>query len=72
MSPFQCSRLKKLSTHEPVVRLAVLFGIGKIGKGNAEAAKALDAQIENDRTKPPMRALVEEMRAVRAQISGKS
>jgi len=64
--------LKKLSTHEPVVRLAVLFGIGKIGKGNAEAAKALDAQIENDRTKPPMRALVEEMRAVRAQISGKS
>ena len=31
--------------------------------------KALDAQIDIDRTKPPMRALVEEMRAVRAMIS---
>ena len=65
--------LKKLTTREPVVRLAVLFGIGKIGdKSSGDATKALDAQIDNDRTKPPMRALVEEMRAVRAQINSKS
>jgi HEAT repeat protein len=65
--------IKKLSTREPVVRLAVLFGIGKIAdKSSADALKALDAQIEIDRTKPPMRALVEEMRAVRAQIQSKS
>ena len=64
--------LKKLNTREPVVRLAVLFGIGKIAdKSSADAVKALDAQIENDRTKPPMRTLVEEMRAVRAQVNSK-
>ncbi|MGZ3429530.1 MAG: HEAT repeat domain-containing protein, partial [Polyangia bacterium] len=56
--------LKKLSTREPIVRYAVLFGIGKIAdKSSADAVKALDAQIETDRTKPPMRPLVEEMRA---------
>jgi HEAT repeat protein len=71
--PAMPALLKKLSTREPVVRLAVLFGIGKIGdKSSADAAKALDAQIEVDRTKPPMRPLVEEMRAVRAQIDSKS
>jgi HEAT repeat protein len=65
--------LKKLNTREPIVRYAVLFGIGKIAdKSSAEAIKALDAQIENDRTKPPMRPLVEEMRAVRAEITTKS
>jgi HEAT repeat protein len=65
--------LKKLSTREPVVRQAVLLGIGKIAdKSSPEALKALDAQIEIDRTKPPMRPLVEEMRAVRAEISSKS
>jgi hypothetical protein len=32
----------------------------------------LNAQIEIDRTKPPMRPLVEEMRAVRAEINSKS
>ncbi|HEY1587215.1 MAG TPA: HEAT repeat domain-containing protein, partial [Polyangia bacterium] len=62
--------VKKLSTREPIVRQAVLFGIGKIGdKSSTDALKALDAQIDVDRTKPPMRALVEEMRAVRAMIS---
>lgn len=63
----------KLSTREPVVRIAVLFGIGKVAdKSSDEAKKALDAQIENDRSKPPMRPLVEEMRAVKAAISSKS
>ncbi|MGZ3405577.1 MAG: HEAT repeat domain-containing protein [Polyangia bacterium] len=65
--------LKKLNTREPIVRYAVLFGIGKIAdKSSADAVKALDAQIETDRTKPPMRPLVEEMRAVRAEITSKS
>jgi HEAT repeat protein len=65
--------LKKLSTREAIVRYAVLFGIGKIAnKSSADAVKALDAQIEIDRTKPPMRPLVEEMRAVRAEINSKS
>ncbi len=65
--------LKKLSTREPIVRQAVLFGIGKIAdKASPDAIKALDAQIDIDRTKPPMRALVEEMRAVRAEINSKS
>jgi HEAT repeat protein len=60
---------KKLSTREPIVRQAVLFGIGKIGdKTSTDAIKALDAQIANDSTKPPMRALVQEMRAVRAMV----
>ncbi|MDB4968227.1 MAG: lyase domain protein repeat-containing protein [Myxococcales bacterium] len=64
--------LKKLSTREPIVRFAVLFGIAKIAdKSSTEAKKALDAQIEVDRTKPPMRPLVEEMRAVRAEINSK-
>jgi HEAT repeat protein len=64
--------LKKLSTREPVIRQAVLFGIGKIAdKSSSDAVKALDAQIDNDRTKPPMRPLVEEMRAVRAGIKSK-
>jgi HEAT repeat protein len=62
--------VKKLSTREPIVRQAVLFGLGKIGdKTSTDAIKALDAQIELDRTKPPMRALVEEMRATRAMIA---
>jgi hypothetical protein len=65
--------LKKLSTREPLIRQAVLFGIGKIAdKSSPEALKALDAQIEVDKTKPPMRPLVEEMRAVRAEITSKS
>ncbi len=65
--------VKKLNTREPIVRFAVLFGLGKIAdKSSGDAVKALDAQIENDRTKPPMKPLVEEMRAVRAEISSKS
>jgi HEAT repeat protein len=65
--------VKKLNTREPIVRFAVLFGIGKIAnKGSGDAIKALDAQIETDRTKPPMKPLVEEMRAVRAEIGSKS
>ncbi len=67
------SLLKKLSTREPIVRQAVLFGIGRIAdKSSGDATKALDAQIEIDRTKPPMRALVQEMRAVRAEINSRS
>ena len=65
--------LKKLPTREPVVRQAVLFAIGKVADKRDDAAKkALDAQIEIDRTKPPFRPLVEEMRAVRAEITSRS
>jgi HEAT repeat protein len=64
---------RKVATREPVVRQAVLFAIGNVaGKSDDVAKKALDAQIEVDRTKPPMRPLVEEMRAVRAEINSKS
>ena len=49
------------------------LAIGKVAdKTSAEATKALDAQIETDRSKPPLRPLVEEMRAVKAMISSKS
>jgi hypothetical protein len=59
----------KLSTREPVVRLAVLYGIARLAdKSSAAAQKALDQQIDVDSTKPPFRPLVEEMRAVRAEI----
>jgi len=71
--PAMPALLKKLSTREPLIRQAVLFGISKVAdKSSPEALKALDAQIENDKTKPPMRPLVEEMRAVRAEITSKS
>jgi HEAT repeat protein len=64
--------IKHLSAHEPVVRQAVLFSLGKVAdKSNDDVKKALDAQIEIDRTKPPMRPLVEEMRAVKAEINSK-
>ena len=39
----------KLSTREPIVRLAVLYGIARIAdKSSTAAQKALDAQIDND------------------------
>lgn len=64
--------LKKLSTREPIVRVAVLFAIGRVAsKTDSTAQAALDAQIDLDRTKPPFRALVEEMRAVRAEIASR-
>ena len=64
--------LKKLSTREPVVRMAVLFAVGKVAdKTSDDAKKALDAQIDIDKTKPPFRPIVEEMRAVRAVISSR-
>jgi HEAT repeat protein len=64
--------IKKLPTREPVVRQAILFAIGKVAdKSSDDARKALDAQIDIDKTKPPFRPLVEEMRAVRAEISAR-
>jgi len=64
--------VKKISTKEPIVRLAVLFAIQKINdKSSAEAKKALEAQIELDKTKPPIKALVDEMRATLAILNAK-
>ena len=64
--------VKKLTTKEQVVRLAVLFALSKqADKSCADCKTALAAQIELDRTKPPLRSIVEEMRAVLAEISNK-
>jgi hypothetical protein len=61
-----------VNTKEPLIRMAVLFALGKQGDKSCEGCKkALDAQIEIDKTKPPMRPIVEEMRAVLAEISNK-
>ena len=63
---------KKLSHKEPIVRLAVMYSVGKVATAaDAEVRKALDAQIEVDRTKPPLRGLVEEMRALAAILANK-
>ncbi len=63
---------KKVASREPIVRLAVLFGVGKLGTHTDDVAKkALEAQIENDRTKPPLRPLVDEMRATLAMVNGR-
>jgi HEAT repeat protein len=64
--------VKKLSTHAPIVRFAVLWAVGRnADKSSTDAKKALADQIEVDKTKPPMKPLVEEMRAVQAQIGQK-
>lgn len=63
---------KKIGHKEPIVRLAVMYSVGKIAtSADAELRKALDAQIEIDRTKPPLRGLVEEMRALAAVVGNK-
>ncbi len=63
---------KKVSSREPIVRIATLFAIGKLGTKNDDVVKkALDAQIENDRTKPPLRQLVDEMRATLAMVNSR-
>jgi HEAT repeat protein len=65
--------VKKIAVREPIVRLALLHSLGKVAdKGAAEVLKALDAQIEIDRTKPaPMRDIVLEMRALKAYLESK-
>jgi HEAT repeat protein len=63
---------KKLTTKEPIVRFAVLFGIGKIAdKSATETLKALEEQIDLDKGKPPIKPLVDEMRAVASAIAGR-
>jgi HEAT repeat protein len=64
--------VKKLKTPERVIREAVLVGISRLAdKSSADVKKTLDDQIELDRTKPPLKAIVEEMRAVRAEIDSR-
>ncbi len=67
---------KKISSREPIVRLAVLHSIGKLvvpSSGDVPAVvKALDTQIDIDRTKPaPWRDIVLEMRALKAYLESK-
>jgi HEAT repeat protein len=63
---------KKVTTKEPIVRFAVLFALGKVADKTADnVKKALEAQIELDKTKPPLRPIVDEMRAVLAEINAR-
>jgi HEAT repeat protein len=64
---------KKLKTNAQIIRIAVLWAISNVAnKGSAEVRKALAEQIDLDKTKPPMKAIVEEMRAVQAEIAQRS
>jgi HEAT repeat protein len=66
------SLTKKLKTPAQIIRIAVLWSLSKVGdKSSTEARKALADQIDLDKTKPPMKAVVEEMRAVQAEIGQK-
>lgn len=61
---------KGVAVKDQLVRQTVLIGIGHVGdKSCTECTEALDKQIEADSTKPPLRHLVLEMRAVRAQLT---
>ena len=63
---------KRLSHKEPIVRLAVMYSVGKVATAaDADVRKTLDTQIEVDRTKPPLRGIVEEMRALAAILANK-
>ncbi len=64
--------LKKVNTPEPVVRFAVLYGIARTGDAScAECKKALTDQIDIDRGKSNLAPLVDEMRAVIAELGHK-
>jgi HEAT repeat protein len=61
---------KHVSAADPAVRMTVLFGLShSCEKGCKDGRAALEKQIEVDRTKPPMKPLVDEMKAVLAAIS---
>jgi HEAT repeat protein len=64
---------KHVGYSDPAVRMTVLFGIAHYGdKTSKECIDALEKQIEIDKTKPPLKPLVDEMRATLAQISSRS
>ena len=61
---------KHVNAADPAVRMTVLFGLShSCEKGCKDGRAALEKQIEVDRTKPPMKPLVDEMKAVLAAIS---
>ncbi len=63
---------KKVSSRAPIVRFAVLWSLSRVAdKSAGDAKKALLDQIELDKTKPPFKPLVEEMRAVLAEINSR-
>jgi HEAT repeat protein len=63
---------KHVGYNDPAVRMTVLFGIAHYGdKSSKECIDALEKQIEIDRTKPPLKPIVDEMRATLAQISSR-
>jgi HEAT repeat protein len=64
---------KHVNHPDPAVRMTVLFGIAHNGdKSAADCKAALEKQIEIDKTKPPLKPIVDEMRAVLAQISSRA
>ena len=64
---------KQVGHPDPAVRMTVLFGIAHSGdKSNKDCIGALEKQIETDHTKPPLKPIVDEMRAVLAEISSRA
>jgi hypothetical protein len=60
---------KGVSVKDSATRFAVLFSLTRVaGKDDKDALKAIDDQMEIDRTKPPLLPLVDEMRVTRAII----
>ncbi len=61
--------VKAVGHDDPAARMTVLFGLGHYGdRSCTECREALEKQIAADETKPPRKALVDEMRAVRAML----
>jgi HEAT repeat protein len=64
---------KQVGHIDPSVRASVLFGLGQYGDASCKAClEALDKQIDIDRTKRPLKGLVDEMIATRAFLSGRA
>jgi HEAT repeat protein len=63
---------KHVGYSDSTVRMTILFGISHYGdKTSKECMDALEKQIELDKTKPPLKGVVDEMRATLAQISAR-
>jgi HEAT repeat protein len=58
---------KAVSNREPIVRMTVLWGLS--ASGDKSAVEPLEKQIALDETKPPLRGIVDEMRATLALLS---
>ncbi len=60
---------KGVNHKDSATRFAVLFSLTRVaGKDDKDALKAIDDQIEIDKTKPPLLPLVDEMRVTQAIV----